>query len=1014
MIELFVKRPAMTVMFVLVFVVLGLVSFVNLQIERTPKIDLPLVSIKTIYPGASPIEIETQMIKKIEDVVAEISGIKKIVSYAYENYGSILIEFNIDSDINIKSIEIKDKVEAILNEFPSGAKKPEIAKFDPLVEPILDLVLESTKHDARDLYEYADKKLRSRLSIIEGVASIEIVGGKVRQINIAADPYLMKKYFISINEVLQAIGSKNINIPSGNIERKENTISVRFVGEYNNLEDIANTVVVSRDGEKLKIKDVAKVGDTSRKVETISKFNGKDAVSLSIKKLSDGDAVSIAKNIRKELLSIAEEIPNGMTLSVATDKTTSIVDENYSTIYNIIIGIFLTVLVLFIFMGDLRTTVVASLVIPTSLISALFLMDFSNFSINMMSLLAIATSLGTLIANSLIIIENVITHIQEKGEDAVTASINGTKEVTIAILASAGTNLVVFTPIAFMGGIVGQFMKQFGLTVVFVTLFSILASFSLTPMLCSKILARKSSGKSILSKLSIIISNTVNRILDYIMVKYKTVFNIILEFKITTLAVVSIFILLSLIPISYLGSEFFSPYDSDFINIKIETPQGSSIEKTLNIVNDIEEMLKDYPEVKNYLSYIGQSSYEKANISINLIPSKTRKKSDNDIINELIVKTSKIPSATISLERQNMGDNNGGDVNVDIYGLNYDELIKLSLKMKESMLETGFFRSIESSYKTPKKELQFIPNENKIVYYGLENAKVGSIIRTSVNGNDDNIFKELGEEYKINIELNPAYKQNLDDISKINVISKDGLLSISDLGKIESEDASPSLYRRDKQRVIQLFGYLAKSDSGTVQKILNNEFKKIGLQEGYFYKYSGNSEMFSESIIEIAKAFILAIILTYMLLVAVLNSFTLPFVIATSILTSFITAILMELFLEHSINIGTLMSIVMLVGLVVNNAILMVDYAMQKIAQGTNVREAIWLGAKDKFRTILMTSFAIILGAVPQLFDKMTFKASIASILIGGILGSIVFTYIIIPVFFELNFKFFKKSKKTV
>ena len=450
MIELFVKRPAMTVMLVLVFVVLGIVSFFNLNVERYPKVSFPLVSIKAIYPGASPSEIESQIVKKIEDATAEISEIKKIQTTVFENFALIMIEFDITADVNIKAIEVKDKVEAIANELPSGAKKPEIAKFDPLVQPILDLVLTSSDSSEIDLYEYADKSLRNQLTTIEGVASVDLIGGRARQINIRLDRQLMKKYFISINEILESLTTKNLNIPGGAIEGDASTVNVRFVGEFETVQDISNLIVVSREGMNFKLSDIATVEDGARKIETISRYNSKNVVGLAIKKLSDGDAVTIAKKVKDTLGKIKKSLPSDMSLVIARDTTKSIISENNDTIVNIIIGLILTVIILFLFLGNIKTTIVASIVIPTSLISAFFLMDFSKFSINMLTLLAVATSLGTLIANALVVIENIMQHL-DKDEDPVTAAVNGTKEVAVAVFASAGTNLVCIYSNCFYG-----------------------------------------------------------------------------------------------------------------------------------------------------------------------------------------------------------------------------------------------------------------------------------------------------------------------------------------------------------------------------------------------------------------------------------------------------------------------------------------------------------------------------------------------------------------------------------
>lgn len=372
MIESFVKRPATTWMMVLVFVVLGIVSYFSLIVEDRPKIDLPLVSIKVVYPGASPADIESQIIKKIEDVIAEISEIKKIESTANENYGFVMIEFNIEADVNIKAIEVKDKVESILNDFPKAAEKPEIAKYDPLIQPIMDMVLYSEKIDDRTLYEYADKDLKARLTVIDGVASVDITGGKKRQINVDLDSTLMKKHFISINEVIAQISAKNLNIPGGSFERLSSNLGVRFTGEFESVAQIANMDLVSKEGSTFKLSDIASIEDAFKKVETITNFNGTNSVGLSVKKLSDGDAVSIAENVRKQLDSIIQGLPEGMNLVVATDTTEVIVTNTYSTVENIILGIILATIILFLFLGNIRVTLITVIVVPTSLISTFF------------------------------------------------------------------------------------------------------------------------------------------------------------------------------------------------------------------------------------------------------------------------------------------------------------------------------------------------------------------------------------------------------------------------------------------------------------------------------------------------------------------------------------------------------------------------------------------------------------------------------------------------------------------
>ena len=1005
MIDIFVKRPAMTIMLVLVFVVMGIVSFNNIIIESTPKMDFPFVTVKAMYNGASPVEIETQMVKKIEDAVAEISQIKQIQSFSYEGFGFVLIEFEMGTDANLKAIEVKDKVESITNQLPRDANKPVVSKYDPLIEPVIDLVLVGDKQtDSLELYEYADKNLKNIISVIEGVASVEVHGGKERQINIKLDSQLMKKYFISIEDVVNTVSGRNINVPGGAIETDVTKENIRFLGEFESIDDIAQMELVSREGLRLKLSDIATVKDSYKKVETYTRYNGRDAVGLSVKKLSDGDAVSIIKKIRKTLEKIKNKLPENMELIIAYDSTINLLSETNNTLVNILIGIALTVLILFLFLENLRVTFIAAIVIPTSLISAFFPMSFSHFSINFITLLAIATSLGTLIANALVVLESVDQKLNA-GLDPVNAAIKGTKEASVAVLASAGTNLVVFTPIAFMGGMVGQFMKQFGLTIIYATLFSILASFSLTPMLCALLLKprdeKKSNGRNgnLLKKIFYFPQKLQKNLLG----EYKIIFNKILKHPKSTLLISSIILISTFFCLKYIGNEFMPSSDQNVISADIDLPQGSTINKTLSIVKDIEDIIKTVPEVESYLSYAGIDSAEKASVTVNLIPYKTRKRTDMKIINSLIPVAAGIPGAEIGFTRvmAQGGSLFGGDVSINLSGKDYETMIDISKKMKEIMLKTGYFRSVNSSYKTPKEEIRFIPDDNKMITAGVYNSLVGDVIKFSVSGNTDNLYKEKGQEYKINIELDDIYKKTVDDIKNIPVMSKDGLLAISRLGKVIKKQGYSTIMRRNKKRVIQIDGYLSKSTSGQVQIILAEEFKAINLPEGYGYEYIGMAEMQEESAREISKAFLLAVIFTYMLLVSIMNSFRYPFVILTSVLTAFVGVFFILFFLEFSINIGSMMAMVMVVGLVVNNAILMLDYTLGRINEGKEVREALWLGASVKFRAILMTSLAVIFGALPQIFDQFEGKASIGAVIIGGMLASIFFTFFLIPVLFR-------------
>lgn len=1008
MIRFFVTHRVTTVMFVLVFVVLGIYSYTNILVDKYPKIDYPIVTVSVAYPGATPIEVETLVVKKIEDAVSEISEIKKIKSKSYESLGFVSVEFLLSADVNVKSIEVKDKVDAILNDLPDAVEKPVIEKFDPLVVPVMDLVLSSDTIDTRELYEYADKTLKTRFSSIAGVAKVDVYGGRKRQINVWLDPMLMKTRYITIGEVIAQMMERNRNVPAGALERGFTSLGVRFTGEFGSVGEIADMQLVSKDGTHFRLGEIAAVEDGFRKIDTIARFNGRDVVGLSINKASDGNAVSIATAMRRRLDEFRAGLTAGMRLDIATDTTTFIIDETNDTLWSIVLGLVLTAAILYFFMGRWDVAFVACIIIPTSIVSTIFPMWASGFSMNSITLLAIASVLGTLISNAIVIIENVLVHLERTG-DPVRAAVDGTREVVVPIIGATGTNLVVFLPIALMGGIVGLFMRSFGLTVVYATLFSVLASFALTPMMCAALL-RARAGRpprphsGLARRLIAPLHWARTRIddgMEFLRRETMHLFDLTFRHPKTTLLAVAAFLIATLLLAPWIESDFAPKGDENKIIITMSLPQGSTIERTADAAATVERHLDELPEKRSYLTNIGVNGVENAKITVDLVPAGERRRKDIDIMPELVQVVARIPDAEASFERGVALEAGSGDVAIDLYGADYDTMISLSARMREIMEGSGYFRSVLLSYKTPRNEIRFSPGNDKLVEYGVGAAYVGSMLRASIYGEDTNTYKEKGEEYKVNLELNDDYARNFDDIGVMSVLSKKGLISVNELGGLRIDKAVPTVWHRDRRRVIHLDGFLGKSSFGYVRKVLDDRFKGVRFPQGYGYRYVGDSENMEESYRELGKAGILAVILTFMLLCALLNSLVAyPLAVMTIVVTS-IPGMLLGLFLPVlSINVASLMGAVMLVGMVVNNAILLLDWTLVKMKEGMPVKDALRAGASDKFRPIIMTSIAIIFGVAPQLGSVMDLKRAMGAVMIGGMLASIVSTFVLVPMVF--------------
>ncbi|SMF01648.1 efflux RND transporter permease subunit [Pseudobacteriovorax antillogorgiicola] len=991
MIEFFVRRPVSTLMSVMFFVLIGIVSYFNLNIEKDPSIDFPIVSVRVIYPGASPEDVEEQVLKKIEDSVVEVSEIKKIESQAYESFGVVIVEFNLGVNLDTKSIEVKDKVEAILNDLPSAIEKPIIEKVNPFSQPVMEIALTSSKHSGLELYDFADNRLRGMLTSVKGLAGLDIRGGRQREISVRLDAELMIERFITITDVINSMKRYNVNFPGGSVDEKDSYYNVRFFGEFETVDEIRSMVLTTREGEQFKLSDVARVEDSYKKVVEDSRFNGDKVVLMSLRKTTDGNAVEITNQIEQLWPNLEEVLEEGMGLTVASETTSAIIRQTDETIVNILVGIGLTVLVLLFFTGNFSLTLIASLVIPASIVSSIFLVDASQFSINSMTLLAIATALGTLIANAIVILESILKNIDD-GKDSKQAAIDGTKQVAAAIVAASGTNLVVFTPIAFMGGIVGQFMIQFGLTVVFLTIFSIFASFTLTPMLAGVLLSDKKSGKKSF------ILQVSDKLIEFLLREYKFLFEGIMKapWAFILISIGLLFGSLKLVP--YIGNEFIPGSDLDRIQIKLQTPSGSTFEKTESVVAEVEQVLNGKIEIESVVSKLGENGTENADVIVNLKPSAERQKSDMDLINEWIPLLARIPDAEFELKRGSSALQ--ADIVINVTGYQYDKMVDLSKKVEEILQGTGYFRTLKSSYRQPKREFRFIPDQEKLRFYGVSNIQLAQTIRASIYGDDSNKFKDGGEEYDVLIELSRRFKDNQKALESIFITSKKGMIPISKLGTIKRLPTVTSLKRRDRNRIIAIEGYLSKGTAGEVQNLVADKLAAVQWPAGYGFYYAGNAETQAESQREIAKSFLLATILTYMVLAGIMNSMLHPFTIATSILTSFSGVFVLLFFLEESINIASMLAMIMLVGLVVNNAILLLEFTMSKIEEGVPIKEALWLAVEDKFKAIMMTSIAIIAGALPQLSAIEGTKSSMGAVLIGGMLGSILFTFIMTPALF--------------
>ena len=1000
MLKFFVKRPVTTVMFVLLFVVLGIVAYPKMNIERTPALDFPMVTATFIYPGAAPAEIESQVIKKAEDAMSQVPELKKLTSQAFENGGYVMAEFNLGVNVNDKASEVKSKIDALASEFPTDLRQPVIEKLNPLQTSVVDIALSGPS--LRDLQEYADNVLANKLTSLNGVASVSIFGGEKRAIRVALNPQTMAAHGVTMMDVISAMGTHNLNVPGGKIEIGSDSSNVRFIGEFASVDAIKDLHITTAEGQNFKLSDVATVTDAARDLDTGARFNGNPVVIASVIKASDGNAVKISRDLKKNLSKFQADLQSHVpdaTMEIISDSSIVVSNETSNTINGIILGVIFTIIVLLAFTKNWRSTIIAGVVIPASLIAGLFFVNASGFTINALTLLAYSSALGTLVSNAIILIEAALQEMRN-GKTAEDAAIDGTKRVSVSVLAGVGTNVVVFLPLAFMGGIVGKFMMQFGMTVVYLTLLSLVFSFTLTPMMIAKILrlvnvkqpakAAKQDKKSWMDK--------------WFAYQYKHSGRVILIA--VGVLVASMFLM------RFTGNEFSPATDANEINITARAPMGATYEKSQAIAEKIEATLKDVPEIKSTSVKIGDRGLQNIAIKVKLVDRSSRRKSDKKIARELLPQLSHIADAEIQIRAgEAVSSVLSADIVLNIHGDDDALRAQYATMALDAINNIPEVQTAVFAQQTPGNEIRFIPDTDKMDFWGIKNSYAGTILRSALYGNDTYKYKENGEEYPIVLEFAKAFKgQNMFDDVLVN--SPKGMVALSQLGTIETTTATPNINRLNKSRVTEIDINLGKSTSGPVQTKIVNALNKMDWKPGYGYEFGGMAEIQSETTGEIGTAFLLATVLTFMLLAAILNSLIHPFTIATSILTSFAGVFTLLFLSGASMNVGAMLAFVMLVGLVVNNNILVLEPTIRRVNNGENTKVAMWSELNDKKNMVLMTSIAIMAGMLPQLWSADGMKSAMAAVMIGGMGASLVWTFTLTPALFFAMERLRQKLKR--
>ena len=1008
-----IKRPVFTTMVILALVVLGFVSYTQMNVDLFPDIEFPFVVVTTMYPGAAPEAVATDVTQKIEDAVNPIGGVKHLTSTSLEGVSQVFVEFTLETNAPEAAQEVREKVAAIRADLPKDIEAPLIQRYDPESLPILSLVM-SGDRSQRELTSIADKQVKRQLESIEGVGAVEIVGGSERQFQVLLDLDALNARMISFQDVTAAIASSNFELPAGRLDQPGSEILVRTMGRFQSLDDIKNVIVKNISGQPIRLSDIARVSDGIAERRSLSRYNGVEAVTLQISRQSGANTVEVADAVKRELGEIRKILPQDVKIEVAQDNSIWIKDALADVQMTIIYGGALAILCIFLFLANGPATIISAIAIPTSIIASFIFMKALGFTINFMSLLGLSLAVGLLIDDAIVVIENIYRHMS-KGESPLEAARNGTSEIGLAVMATTFSIVVVFVPVAFMSGIVGRFFYQFGLTVAVSVLVSLFVAFTLTPMMASRFLREEEHlTRNTRNPIKLILyywNHAFQRLGDL----YKITLAWVLRHRFITLTGALIGFIFSMYLGTFLGFEFLPQQDQSELYVTFEAAAGSSLQQTSDLASQFEKIIAAHKDVARFqLLTIGG---ELTPVNEGLIYVKLRDKKDRDpsvfeFASTLRKEFAAVAGLTFSLQ---MEESHGGGTKVveySIRGYNYDRLVHIALKLEAVMHDAPGAVDVQNSEKQARPEYRIAVDRDQADDLGLNLAQIGRTVRSLVDGAEVSRFKDGEEEYEINVQLAPEYRVDEENLNNIYVPSfkkvngEEINVPLRQVARIYQATAPTEIKRFDRQREIRVGANLAEGYvMSDVLQYVAGRSAELDLPPGYSVAPVGEAEIQQESFQNIFGALILAIIFIYILLASQFESFVDPFAMGMSLVMAPVGAIVALLIFGTPSSIMSMIGIVLLMGLVTKNAILLVDFIKQARRRGVERTEAILQAGHIRLRPIMMTTLAMIFAMLPLAFalgPGAELRAPMAQAVIGGLTSSTMLTLIVVPIVYTL------------
>jgi hydrophobe/amphiphile efflux-1 (HAE1) family protein len=1028
--ELAIKRPSLIVVIFAILGFLGYVSYTQLSYELLPKFSSPVVTVSTVYPGASPSEVENSVTKKVEDAISAMENIVSVRSTSQEGFSFVMVELTQSANVDISLQDAQRKVNAIVSNLPGQSKTPVLTKFAIDELPIMRIGV-SSNLPPTEFYQVVKKQVQPALSKIPGVAQINLIGGEEREVRVNVDENRLKAYKLSLLQITQAINNANLDFPTGRVKNSDEQVTVRLAGKFSSLDDLKNLVVANTASGAVKLQDIAEVTDSKKDVKNINRITGRTSIGMLIQKQSDANAVEVSKLVRKELANLEKAYQaDNMKFDIAQDSSIFTMDAADAVIHDLMMAILLVALVMLVFLHSLRNSFIVMLAIPASLISTFIAMYIFNFTLNLMTLLALSLVVGILVDDSIVVLENIYRHL-EMGKDRIKASIEGRKEIAFTAISITLVDVVVFLPLSLVDGLIANILRQFSLVVVVSTLLSLFVSFTVTPLLASRLSkVEHLNANSFFGRLGLWFEKQIENFTN----SYAGVLTWSLRHKFIVLT--SAFLMLAgsimLVAFGFIGSEFVASGDRGEFVVQLEMDKSTTIENNNRTTQKVENLLLAMPEVKKVFANVGgssgligsQSSENNSELTVILIPQDQRLTSTAQFAKQVRTDIEKIPGLKVrTAEIAIFGGTDQAPIQIIVSSPDKNTIMPVAKQVLEIVKKVPGTIDEKLTVEEGNPEINISVDKEKMANLGLSLSNVGATMQTAFSGNDDAKFRDNDDEYDIRVMLDAFDRTNVNDISNLTFVNNRGeLIKLNQFANITRTVGTSKLERKDRVSSITVQSQVVGRPSGTVGQEIQQIITNTKLPADVKIAYDGDLKNQNDAFGSLGIALIASILFVYLIMVALYDSYIYPFVVLFSIPVAIVGALLALALTMSTLSIFTMLGIIMLVGLVAKNAILLVDFTNQLKAEGKPVFEALVEAGKVRLRPILMTTIAMVIGFLPIALANgagAEWKNGLAWALIGGLTSSMLLTLVVVPVVYLIVDKlkarvsiFFKRGNK--